>query len=399
MKKQVILISQVFYPDEVAVSNLFTKLLAQLVECHDIEVTVWCAQPSYSTREKQPRFKEYKGIKIFYLKSTNFPKESFMGRLVNMLTFSISVIFKLIMNRKRFPIITHTTPPFLAILVAFFANIKRIELIYVLMDIFPDGLIQLGKVSRRNPFIRLWKRWHKGAFSRSRKLIVIGRDMHVWLTNEFPDAAEKIYYIPLWQDEKLLSPIPFEENPFVISHHLKENFEIQFSGNMGLWNDLDTVGKVVKTNLPGVHFTFIGGGIRKNELMNAVGTKNPSNATFLPFVSNNEYASSVTACHCGLVTLREDALGMAVPSKIIGILAAGTPVLAIAPKNSELAFIVNEERCGFVVDPGDVDGLVYAINYLKEHEQERKQMGLNGRKAFEKKYTTAKAAESYAKLI
>jgi len=90
---------------------------------------------------------------------------------------------------------------------------------------------------------------------------------------------------------------------------------------------------------------------------------------------------------------------MGVPSKIFGIMAAGIPVLAIAPKYSEIAMIVNESECGLVSEPGDVKGLIDNIAYLKQNEQIRMQMGINARKSFDSKYTTAKGAENYITLF
>jgi glycosyltransferase involved in cell wall biosynthesis len=90
---------------------------------------------------------------------------------------------------------------------------------------------------------------------------------------------------------------------------------------------------------------------------------------------------------------------MAVPCKIYGILAAGRPVIALVPANSEIAYLVREENCGLVVNPDDLDGLINAISFLKDNDDIRRQMGQNGRKAFEKKYTARIAAKEYKKIL
>lgn len=46
-------------------------------------------------------------------------------------------------------------------------------------------------------------------------------------------------------------------------------------------------------------------------------------------------------------------------------MAAGIPVLAIAPKNSEIVLTVKESECGLVVEPGNVDALVFSIKFLR----------------------------------
>jgi glycosyltransferase involved in cell wall biosynthesis len=167
---------------------------------------------------------------------------------------------------------------------------------------------------------------------------------------------------------------------------------------MGFWNDLETVGRAVAKGPDGVKYVFIGDGIRKKELVSAIGSS-AANTLFLPFLSNEEYSYSVTACHCGLVTLRNEALGMGVPSKIFGIMAAGIPVLAIAPKDSEIAQIVLESECGLVVEPGDVDSLLSSIKLLKADPELRVKMGKNARFAFEKKYTVESGVRNYLKLF
>lgn len=395
---KVLLISQVFYPDEVAVANLFTNLSSELVK-QGLEIVVWCAQPSYNYSDKQPKFRTYNGIKIQYLKSTQFHKDKLSGRLINYMTFAISVVTKLIFSKSKTQVISHTTPPFLAIVLAFICNFKKRDFFYIIMDVFPDGLIRLKKVSDRNIFIRLWSLLHLAALKRCKKIIVIGRDMEEWLLGLYPGGIKKIVYIPLWQDEELIIPINFEDNLFVLNNNLQEHFVIQYSGNMGLWNEMDAIGEVVNTKHEGVLYVFIGGGMRKKELLESIDDSDAENVKFFPFQSNENYSLTVSACHVAIVSLRDEAKGMAVPSKIIGIMAAGIPVIALVPERSEIAYIVTEEQCGYVLNPSDSDGLVSAIIKLKSDEKLRKKMGQNGREAFLKKYTSKIIAEKYMKLL
>jgi glycosyltransferase involved in cell wall biosynthesis len=176
-------------------------------------------------------------------------------------------------------------------------------------------------------------------------------------------------------------------------------FIVQYSGNMGLWNDMESFGKSVNSNLEGVHYVFIGGGMREQELHQSISEENPPNALFLPFQPMEKICIVLTGCHASLVSLREGLEGMAVPSKIYGILAAGVPVLALVPQKSEIAYIVEEEQCGMVIDPGDVEGLDQAIVKLKSDEVLRNEMARNSRNAFLKKYTIEIIGERYLQLL
>lgn len=395
---KVLLISQIFYPDEVAVANLFTNLCSVLVRS-GLEIEVWCAQPTYTCTLRQPKSSVYEGIRIHYLGSTRFSKDRLPGRIINYSTFSLSVVLKLLFSKDNTQVLSYTTPPFLAILISFLCRWKNRRFFYVLMDVFPDGLTRLKKVTSRNIFIRIWSSLHLAALKRCTKIIVIGRDMEEWLKAIYPGGTEKIEYIPLWQDEELLRPIAFKENPFIINNNLKEHFIVQYSGNMGLWNQLETLGQAINKKPENVTFLIIGGGMRKNELLDTIKDTNATNVFFYPFQPNENYSYSVSACHIALVSLREGLEGMAVPSKIIGIMAAGIPVIAMVPENSEIAYIVKEENCGYIINPSDSEGLVNAIMELKSDENLRRSLGQNGREAFLRKYTTKLIAEKYKSLL
>jgi len=398
MSNKILLISQVFYPDEVSTANLFTNLCSALV-ADGIEVDVWCSQPSYTVLEKQPKNLILNGIKIFFLTSTNFPKTNLIGRLINYFSFSISVILKLIFSKQKSVVLTHTTPPSLGILLSFICSLKKRKFIYILLDIFPEGLVRLGNVSKKNIFVRFWQYLFILSLKKSEKIIVIGRDMQEWLKKVCIECLTKTEYIPLWQDDKLIYPSEYSSNEFIIDNTLEEKFVIQYSGNMGLWNEMETMGKAVNENLKDVVFMFVGGGMRKKELLDAISTEYLKNIMILPFQSNDKFNTILTACHVGLVTMRDKLEGMAVPSKIYGIMAAGKPVIALVPLNSEIAFIVREENCGIVVKPGNVNEFTNAIFLLKTDENIRKQMGKNSRLAFENKYSTMKIAMRYKLII
>jgi colanic acid biosynthesis glycosyl transferase WcaI len=398
MSKKFLLISQVFYPDQVSTANLFTDMCSVLAG-DSIDVEVWSAQPSYTENRRQPPEMKYKGIFIQYLPSTNFRKNSISGRIFNILTFTLSAGFRLLFSGDKTPVWTHTTPPFTGIIISFICSVKKRKLVYILLDIFPEGLIRVGKVKAINPLIKLWHNLFIKALKRSEKIIVIGRDIKSWVENVCPECTTRIEYIPHWQDDRLIFPIDYKTNEFVKNLALENKFVVQYSGNMGLWNEVRTMGKAVKQNLEDVVFMFVGGGLRKKELFEEFVIENQPNVVAMPFQPNEKFNSSLNAAKVHLVTLGIGLEGMAVPCKIYGILASGIPVIAMVPASSEVSYVVKEENCGIVLNPGDLAGLIETILLFKSNENLRKQMGMNGRLAFEKKYTTRIIADTYKALL
>jgi glycosyltransferase involved in cell wall biosynthesis len=237
------------------------------------------------------------------------------------------------------------------------------------------------------------------SLERSDRIIAIGRDIKQWVGERNPALLEKTEYIPHWHDENIIFPVDLETNRFVAEYGLTNKFLVQYSGNMGLWNEMRTIGKVVNNSPEGVTFIFIGGGIRKEEMIREFKNEQPENVILLPFVQENKFNESLNASHVHLVTMKENLEGMAVPCKIYGILAAGKPVIGMVPENSEIGLIIKEENCGILLNPADAEGLVDAINLLKENQELRIEMGGNSRKAFESKYKVSIIADRYKMLL
>jgi colanic acid biosynthesis glycosyl transferase WcaI len=63
----------------------------------------------------------------------------------------------------------------------------------------------------------------------------------------------------------------------------------------------------------------------------------------------------------GLVFQDSGAGNIIFPSKLAGILAAGQAVLLVAEADSDIARLVGEHDCGWVVSPGDVAAFEAAI--------------------------------------
>ncbi len=397
MKHKFFLISQVFYPDEVSTAGLMTDLCKVVVE-NGINSEVWCSQPSYSKEKRRQQGRvNYKGIDIHYLPSTNFYKGNIIGRIINVITFTTSVSLRILFSKGKDPVFTHTTPPILGIVISILCRFKRRKLHYILLDIFPEGLIRLGKMSASNPIVRIWQYLFRVSLKWSSKIIVIGRDMEKWIIGFCPECADNVLYIPLWQEESRIFPENFSDNQLAKDYNLESKFIVQYSGNMGLWNDMATLG-MTAVRMPDVTFMFVGGGVRKKELFRFI-NEECKNIIYLPFQPSGNLSNLLGCCHLSIVSLNKGLEGMAVPSKIYGILASGKPVIALVPEESEIAFITREENCGIVVVPGDTDGLVKAITTLKADDELRRKMGENSRRAFNNRYKISIAAHKYISIL
>jgi len=78
-----------------------------------------------------------------------------------------------------------------------------------------------------------------------------------------------------------------------------------------------------------------------------------------------------------LLPQRADAADLVMPSKLIGMLASGRPVVATAHVGTELASVV--AACGLVVPPEHPQALLAAISMLAKDAALRTRLGAAGR--------------------
>jgi glycosyltransferase involved in cell wall biosynthesis len=98
-----------------------------------------------------------------------------------------------------------------------------------------------------------------------------------------------------------------------------------------------------------------------------------------------------------LVSLRPELEGLAVPSKLYGILAAGTPVIFIGDTDGEVARVLRRGTCGLTVQNGAE--LAQRILELQGNEAIRCEMAKNARLIYEKEFARERALDKYERLI
>ena len=74
-----------------------------------------------------------------------------------------------------------------------------------------------------------------------------------------------------------------------------------------------------------------------------------TNIRTVPYQPRNRLAESLSAADLHVVSMHPDITGCLMPSKLYGILASGTPILAIVPENTDVAEIVQQKSVGFAV--------------------------------------------------
>ena len=122
------------------------------------------------------------------------------------------------------------------------------------------------------------------------------------------------------------------------------------------------------------------------------------NVVFIPYQVKEDLVYSLNAGDVHWCVNAKGIRGVSCPSKAYGIMAAGKPMIGVLEEGTEIRRLIEEIGCGKVCEPGyymEVANIIrWYINNLDCSIAE--DMGMNGRKFLEKKFTRAVSVERYS---
>jgi colanic acid biosynthesis glycosyl transferase WcaI len=124
---------------------------------------------------------------------------------------------------------------------------------------------------------------------------------------------------------------------------------------------------------PAVQIVICGDGAAKQALLEmAAGVRN---VWFKGTLEANDYREMLADADLMVVSLVSGSGNSFFPSKLLSACSAGKPVVAICDADSELASVVEENRCGVVVRPDDPGELAQWLEQLSSDPKQLEPMG------------------------
>lgn len=405
MKKKILIIEQNFYPEVAAAGQLLLDLCEDLIRVgYQVKVITRNPKELFQKKIKISRRENYKGIEIVRLKNTALNKYNMIGRVINYMTFHLSIFFYIIFSERPDLILVLSNPPFISFHGLILKTFKKCKVIYNVQDLFPDLAVELGKL-RNKTFIFILKTLSKYIIRKMDKIVVVGEYMERKIKEEVLKDMETNHIVTIhnWADGEYLKVIDKKDNHLGREWGLEGKFVVLYSGNIGYLHEFDTIifaaEDIQNKEYKDIVFIFIGEGIKKDYIRKKAEEKGVNNILFFPYQPRDRLNYSLGLANISLVTLEEGFEGMVVPSKIYGILASGRPVIGVAGGESELTEIIREGKCGRFVKIGDYMTLSRVIIEYYKNPQKCIKEGMSGRKYFEKNFDRKIATKKYIKVI
>jgi len=394
-------VSELYYPEMTSTGYYLTKIAEGLAPEFDVKAI--CGQPNYSSRGiTAPKKERLNGVEIFRVFGTRLNKNVIPFRILNMLTLGLSVFLRSIYSiRSDERVLVVTTPPLLPFLTAVACRIRGARHILLIHDCYPEILYAAGKLRKESVFARLLEYLSKRLLVSAERIIVVGRDMRDEIIKK-TGPLTKCYVIPNWAELESVSPANRDENAMLLETGLGDKLVLLYAGNIGYPNDIETIieaASIIGETDDGIHFIFLGDGVKKPLLVNSVKTKRLRGITLLDPKPRSEQQVFLNGCDVGIVSLVPKMKGVSMPSRTYNILAAGKPILALCERDSEIAKVVEEENVGWSIEPGNPEKLVEVLREIASSRQQLDQFGKNARNAAVKKYGLKTAVSAYRRVL
>lgn len=407
-KRKITFVINYFYPDLAATSQLMTELTGRLQD--DFDITVIAAQPGYAGERRASKkiFEEahLENIKVVRIQLPEVNKNSKKSRLKYITSYFALATIALLKEKQTDVIFTISQPPVLGGLIGTIGKfLKRSRHIYSIHDFNPEQAQAVAYTNNQLVF-KVAKAIDKLNCSYADQVLLVGEDMAKTLRERFKGQQVPSHtVISNWTDEKAIVPLDKNEpliREFLELHELQDKFIVMYSGNLGLYYDLENLIRVAKefVDQRDIVFLFIGEGAVKERLQQYAFDHELSNVKFLPYQPKEFLKYSLNAADVHLVVNQKGIKGVSVPSKIYGVMAAGKPVLGVLEQDSEVQRLLFESGAGIVIEPQDYQGVVHAITYLRSLKpEELKEMGSKGRVYLEQHLTRDTSINKYRHVL
>jgi glycosyltransferase involved in cell wall biosynthesis len=357
----ILLLNEYYPPDTSATAKMAVQVAETLARSH--RVTVVAGRPSYDPDEYYPfsflRSDVRNNVTVECVGSTIYSRHQMRGRVSNYLSYlALAIPRALAINADV--VLAMTDPPIAGIAGSYVAGLTGRPFIYNIRDMYPDMAVG-GDIVRPSRWVERWEKMHRRALRSAARVIVLGNDMRERILSKGVDP-ERVVIVRDGTSSPTLTvdlndPIVQEIRsgfPFVVLH----------AGNLGFygaWRTLLRAAEILRNE--NVGFVFVGDGANRVAL--EAEAVNLPNVRFLPFRPVEQIPHVMRAGDLHVVTVRRGLQGVVVPSKLYSTLAAGRPILAVAPEETDAARLSREWGCGVAADPDDPGAVAETIRELR----------------------------------
>ena len=371
---------QYYYPEEFQITPICEQLVS---DGH--EVTVITGLPNYPTGIIPEEYRTghrdeiLNGVRIIRCHEVG-RKKGAIHLAMNYLSYVRSASRKVKKLSDDFDLIFvyQLSPVLMAIPALKYKKKNDIPLFLYCCDLWPESM-KVYVSSEKNPIFKWVKRISQKVYRSADRIACQSTSFLPYMKNTHDISEERLVYIPAFADETYLTQ-DFTPKDDVV--------DFVFLGNLGIAQNLIEVLQAIEKikDIPGFKVHFVGDGSALDKMKSFVAEHNlDSLITFYgrrPVEEMSNFYGIADAC---LVSLKADTqIGLTLPTKIQGYMAAGKPIIGMIDGSAQ--HVIRESGCGICVKAGDVDGLAAGMQDFIENRNKYRDCGDKAREYFKKNF-------------
>ncbi len=349
---------------------------------------------------------EVDGVPYVFLEAPQYEKNG-LGRLRNLITYSMNLIFSSRMKKLKKPdiIIASSPHPLLILPARRLAKIHNAKLFFEVRDIWPLSITELTDMKKKHPLIRLFSWVERYAYRVSDQVISLFPYAKTHMV-ERGLKEDKFNFIPngIQIDTEECSSSDFKLPIYNFVDQLRSDgkFVVAYTGAFGEPNAMEQLmdaTKIMMSTDESVHFVLVGEGRLKAGYQKFANANKLENVTFFDSIPKNGVLQLLKKVDAGFIGWNDKKLysyGIS-SNKLYDYMLTKLPIICAV--NTPLDPVA-VSGCGLSVKPNQPADIVKAIIELKNKpSDERAQMGILGRQYVIDNHDYVVLAKKYSELF
>lgn len=324
---------------------------------------------------------------ILRVKSLNLQKcssiEKGIGQLI--LEYQYTYTIKRYFSKVKFDLIIYPTPPITFTRLIKYYKKKHSAFTYLLLkDIFPQNAVDLGMINKTGLIYKYFRNVEKKLYELSDKIGCMSQANKDFLLKHNPDICESKVEVNPNSITPILVNLSSNE---IKSIRLKHNIALDkkifiYGGNLGKPQGIDFLLEIISKNKnDNIYFLIVGAGTEFLRVEQWFLKNKPLNARLLRGLRKNDYDELLSSCDVGMIFLNKDFSIPNFPSRLLSYLEMKLPVFAATDTATDIGKVIEEFKCGFWVESGDIKIALDTLDkFLEKNTDEFKVMKTNSEK-------------------
>ena len=298
---------------------------------------------------------------------------------------------------KKPDIILTPSPPLTSGLISILlARIKGSKSIYNVQEIYPDLLINHGRLT--NPiiikFLKLLEVW---VYNWSDSVTTIDLNFYNTIKSRIREL-DKLKIISNFVDTELYTANSSMPLPKVFKK-IEGRTDMLYAGNIGIAQEWDLVVDLAKEikNYP-ITIWIIGEGVKKKYLKSQIKKHKLSNINILPYQERKYMPAVNLFADFHFIAMNKSMENDGFPSKVYTIMSSGKPIVVVSSKQTPIISFLEKTNAAITVTNHSLLDFKKAVLKLEANKNLRNTLGINGRNIVKKKFDKQTVIKKYIKL-